>query len=254
MEQVRIEQSDGVLRIELNRPEKKNAITLAMYQALADALGSAQSDARGRVVLVHGQPEAFTAGNDLRDFLANPPRDESHPVFLFLRALRDFDKPIVAAVSGPAVGIGTTMLLHCDLVYAASDARFALPFVNLALCPEAGSSYLLARLAGYPRAAELLLLGEPFSAERALEIGLVNAIVPPAQLLDTAAAMARRLAQKPPDSLRVTKSLMRRALMPGIEQAMAAENLAFRERLGSAEAKEAMSAFLEKRPPQFSKG
>lgn len=253
MEQIRVEQGDSVLRIEFNRPEKKNAITVAMYQALANALAAAQTDARCRVALVHGAPEAFTAGNDLQDFLVNPPRDESHPVFLFLRALAGFGKPIVAAVSGPAVGIGTTMLLHCDLIYAAPDARFALPFVNLALCPEAGSSYLLARLAGFPRAAELLLLGEPFSAERALEIGLINAIVPLEKLLETAAAAAKKLAHKPPASLQATKSLMRGALTAAIGQAMAAENLAFRERLGSAEAKEAMSAFLEKRAPDFSK-
>ncbi|MBI4290939.1 MAG: enoyl-CoA hydratase [Betaproteobacteria bacterium] len=253
MAHIQTEKSEGVLRIEFNRPEKKNAITAAMYQGLADALLDAQSDEEVRVVFVHGKPEAFTAGNDLQDFIADPPQDESHPVFAFLCALRDFRKPIVAAVSGPAVGIGTTMLLHCDLVYAAPEAKFALPFVNLALCPEAGSSYLLPRLAGYARAAELLLLGEPFSAAHAHEIGLINAIVPLEQLIAVGAAAARKLAQKPPASVQATKALMRASLMAGIDSAMAAENRVFRERLVSAEAKEAFSAFLEKRTPDFNK-
>lgn len=253
MDHILTEQSEGVLRIAFNRPEKKNAITAAMYEGLADALLVGQSDAAVRVVFIHGTPGAFTAGNDLQDFLANPPQDETHPAFRFLRALSDFGKPIVAAVSGPAVGIGTTMLLHCDLVYAAPGTRFALPFVNLALCPEAGSSYLLSRLAGYPRAAEILLLGEPFSAERALDIGLVNAIVSEHQLVEAAAAIALRLSCKPPASVQATKALMRQALMGGIEKAMAAEGVVFRGRLVSAEAKEAFAAFLEKRPPDFSK-
>ena len=253
MDHIQTEQSDGVLRIEFNRPEKKNAITAAMYQALADALLAAHSDARIRVVLVHGKPKAFTAGNDLQDFLADPPQSDSHPVFAFLRALKSCAKPIVAAVSGPAVGLGTTMLLHCDLVYAAPETIFALPFVNLALCPEAGSSYLLSRLAGYARAAELLMLGNPFNAAHALEIGLVNAIVPLDNLMVTAAAAARALARKPPASLQATKALMRGSLMAGIDSAMAAENRVFRERLTSAEAKEAMTAFFEKRSPDFSR-
>jgi enoyl-CoA hydratase/carnithine racemase len=253
MDHIQTENSDGVLRIEFNRPEKKNAITVAMYQALADAFLAAQSDADVRVVFVHGKPEVFTAGNDLQDFFADPPQGESHPVFAFLRALKDFGKPIVAAVSGPAVGIGTTMLLHCDLIYAAPEAKFALPFVNLALCPEAGSSYLLSYVAGYPRAAELLLLGEPFSAAHAHEIGLINAIVPLDRLIEVGAAAARKLAQKPAASLQATKALMRQALMAGVERAMASENAVFRQRLVSLEAREAMAAFFEKRPPDFSK-
>ena len=253
MDQIQTEQSDGILRIEFNRPEKKNAITVAMYQGLADAFFAAHSDPQVRVVLVQGKPGVFTAGNDLQDFLADPPQSESHPVYAFLHAIKDCAKPIVAAVSGPAVGIGTTMLLHCDLVYAASETLFALPFVNLALCPEAGSSYLLSRLSGYTRAAELLMLGNPFSAAHALEIGLVNAVVPRDRLLVTALAAARALARKPPASLQATKSLMRQALMDGTERAMAAENKVFRERLGSPEAKEAFAAFFEKRSPDFSK-
>lgn len=253
MDHILTERRDSVLRIEFNRADKKNAITAAMYQALAEALLAGETDDSVRVALVHGKADIFTAGNDLQDFLANPPRDESTPVFRFLRAVSHFGKPLVAAVGGLAVGVGTTMLLHCDLVFCAPGTRFSLPFVNLALCPEAASSYLLPRLAGYQRAAELLMLGEPFSAERAREIGLVNEIVAPEKLLDTAWATASRLAQKPAASLIATKALMKRGLIGPVEQAMAAESAVFRERLGSPEAKEAFSAFLEKRAPDFSK-
>ena len=253
MDHILTERRDSVLRIEFNRADKKNAITAAMYQALAEALLAAETDGFVRVVLVHGKADIFTAGNDLQDFLANPPRDESTPVFRFLRAVSHFGKPLVAAVGGLAVGVGTTMLLHCDLVFCAPGTRFSLPFVNLALCPEAASSYLLPRLAGYQRAAELLMLGEPFSAERAREIGLVNEIVAPEKLLDTAWASAARLAQKPAASLVATKALMKRGLIGPIDQAMAAESAVFLEYLGSPEAKEAFSAFLEKRAPDFSK-
>jgi enoyl-CoA hydratase/carnithine racemase len=242
---------DGVLRIEFNRAEKKNAITVAMYRALAEALEAAAADDSVRVVLFHGKPEIFTSGNDLADFLSNPPRDENAPTFRFLRALSYFDKPLVAAVSGAAIGIGTTMLLHCDLIYAAAGTRFSLPFVNLALVPEAASSFLLARLTGWPRAAELLLLGEPFAAEKAAEIGLVNEVVAPDELLGTAMAAAQKLAAKPPGALRLTKSLMKQGVLGAIEQAMAREGRAFGERLNSPEAKEAFAAFLEKRKPDF---
>ncbi len=253
MDYILTEQRDGVLHVEFNRLEKKNAITVAMYRQLAEAFARAHADAKVRAVLVSGKPKAFTAGNDLNDFLADPPQSESHPVFAFLCALKDCGKPIVAAVSGPAVGIGTTMLLHCDLVYCAPETIFQLPFVNLALCPEAGSSYLLARLAGYARAAELLMLGNPFNAAKAQEIGLVNAIVPLDRLMGTAQAAAKALARKPPASLQATRALMRGALMAGLETAMAAEARVFRERLSSPEAKEAFSAFLEKRAPDFDK-
>ena len=185
MEHIITENRDGILRIEINRPDKKNALTAAMYQAMADALKAAEADSKVRVVLIHGKSDLFTAGNDLQDFLDNRSRDENRPAFQFLRNISRAQKPIVAAVAGAAVGIGTTMLLHCDLVYAAPNARLQLPFVNLGLVPEAASSLLLPALVGYQRAAELLLLGEPFSAQTAKEIGLVTAVVPEDVLLET---------------------------------------------------------------------
>jgi enoyl-CoA hydratase/carnithine racemase len=242
----------GVFRIEMHRPDKKNAITRAMYAALADALAEAERDPATRVALIAGAPGVFTAGNDLSDFLDDPPRDESAPVFRFLRGISRFEKPIVAAVSGPAVGIGTTMLLHCDFVYAAEDARFSLPFVSLGLCPEAASSFLLPLVAGYHRAAALLLLGEPFDARRALECDIVTEVVPGAQLEEKASATARKLAELPPASLRVSKALMKRTLAPAVEEAMAAERDQFSARLRSPEAKEAFKAFFARRKPDFS--
>jgi enoyl-CoA hydratase/carnithine racemase len=245
---------DGaVQRIQLNRPDKKNAITTAMYAALADALGAADADRSVRVVLLHGAGDAFTAGNDLADFLANPPQGEDRPAPRFLHAISHATKPIVAAVHGVAIGIGTTMLAHCDLVYAAAGTRFHLPFVNLGLCPEGASSVLLPLAAGYQRAAELLMLGEPFDAASAREIGLVTEIVPGPELVAVAGATAQKLAAKPPESLRLTKQLLKRPLMAQIEAAIATELQAFAERLGSPEAKEAFAAFLAKRPADFSR-
>jgi enoyl-CoA hydratase/carnithine racemase len=243
----------GVFRMQMNRPEKKNAITRAMYAALADALAEAAADPATRVLLIAGAPGVFTAGNDLGDFLDDPPRDESAPVFRFLRGISTFEKPVVAAVAGAAVGIGTTMLLHCDFVYAAEDARFALPFVNLGLCPEAASSLLLPLAAGYHRAAEMLLLGEPFDARRAESCDIVTQVVPADQLEDTALGTARKLAALPGAALRVSKALMKRTLAPQIEEAMAAERDAFGARLRSPEAKEAFNAFFERRKPDFSR-
>jgi enoyl-CoA hydratase/carnithine racemase len=212
MNKILTEVEGGVLRLQFNRAEKKNAITAAMYQALAHALRHAERDNAVRVALIHGAPDIYTAGNDLQDFLASPPHSSDAPVFQFLRAIHDFPKPLIAAVSGLAVGVGTTMLLHCDLVYCTPETRFSLPFVNLGLCPEAGSSFLLPRLAGYQKAAELLMLGEPFSAGTAMEIGLVNAIVPAESLLATAMATARKLVTKPAASLRETKTLMKQGI------------------------------------------
>lgn len=243
----------GVFRMQMNRPEKKNAITRAMYAALADALAEAAADPTARVVLIAGAPGVFTAGNDLGDFLDDPPRDESAPVFRFLRAISSFEKPIVAAVAGAAVGIGTTMLLHCDFVYAAEDARFSLPFVNLGLCPEAASSLLLPLVAGYHRAAELLLLGEPFDARRAESCDIVTQVVAADRLEDTALGTARKLAALPPAALRASKALMKHTLAPRIEEALAAERDAFGARLRSPEAKEAFTAFFARRKPDFSR-
>ena len=253
MDSIRTESKDAVLRIEIDRPSKKNALTADMYQAMADAIKAAEADGMVRVLLLHGKSDLFTSGNDLQDFLDHPPLDESRPVFRFLYAISQAQKPIVAAVAGAAVGIGTTMLLHCDLVYAAPNTRLQLPFVNLGLVPEAASSLLLPQLAGYQRAAELLLLGEPFGAQKGMEIGLVTEVIPEDRLLDTAMEQAKKLAQKPTASLRLTKQLMKQGQMAAVEQRIKLESSYFAERLDSPEAKEAFSAFLEKRKPDFSR-
>ena len=253
MSQIELSRDGAVQRIRMNRPEKKNALTSAMYAAFAEAIVAAERDAAVRVLLVDGAGDAFTAGNDLQDFLANPPHDGNRPVLGFLDLFAHASKPIVAAVHGVAVGVGTTMLAHCDLVYAAEGTRFSMPFVNLGLCPENASSFLLPAIAGYQRAAELLMLGEPFDAAKAREIGLVNAVVPLAALADTATAAAQKLAAKPPASLRLTKQLMKRGWLREIDAALAAESKAFQDRLASPEAKEAFTAFFEKRAADFSK-
>ncbi len=244
---------DRIASIELDRADKKNAITADMYQAMADALKAAEADPQVRVVLIHGKPDCFTAGNDLKDFLERPPAGENSPVFQFLQGISTAAKPLVAAVGGPAVGIGTTMLLHCDFVYASPNARFQLPFVPLGLVPEAGSSLLLPMLAGYQRAAELLMLGKPFTAEKALAAGIVTEVVPEAELLSKATEAAVALAALPPASLRQTKALMKAPRTGAVMEAMAKEGAQFRAQLSSAEAKEAMQAFFEKRKPDFSK-
>lgn len=242
---------EGVLSIRLQRPEKKNALTADMYAALADAIGQAGVDPAVRVVLVGGVEGIFTAGNDLEDFLRHPPRDEQAPVHRFISALAATDLPLVAAVDGAAVGIGTTLLLHCDQVFASDRARFSLPFVNLGLVPEAGSSLLLAQACGYRKAAELLMLGEPFGAADALEYGIVSRVLPAAELDDAALAAARKLAAKPRGALRATKRLLRRPAEP-LADRLHAEARVFGQCLESPEAREAFSAFLEKRQPDFS--
>jgi enoyl-CoA hydratase/carnithine racemase len=247
--------SEGaVLRIQLNRPEKKNALTVAMYAALSDAIERADADPAVRVMLLHGAGDAFTAGNDLQDFAAAAGKaDAERPAGRFLQVISHAAKPIVAAVQGSAVGIGTTMLLHCDFAYAADSARFHLPFVNLSICPEAASSFLLPMWAGYARAAKLLMLGEPFSAAEAHAAGFVTEVVPAAEVLAAAEATARKLAEKPPRALRLVKQLMRRPLMPHIEATMAEELRHFMALIKSPEAKEAFAAFFEKRKPDFSR-
>ena len=251
------ENKDGICRIEIRRPEKKNALTTAMYSAMADALDQAERDPAVRVILIHGQPGApgvFTAGNDLGDFLANPPvqEDPPPPVFRFLNTFSNLKKPFIAAVSGVAVGVGTTMLLHCDLVYAGQSARFALPFVSPGLCPEAASSLLLPALAGHARASEMLLLCEPFNAEKAREVGLVNAVLPDDQVFEHAMAQARKLAALPTASVKLTKQMLKTAQRALIDQTMQSEMRQFKERLVSPEAKEAFAAFFDKRKPDFS--
>src|SRR2546421_1033760 len=217
-----------------------------MYVQLADALAAADADRDVRAVLIHGAKDCFTAGNDLSDFLKRPPGAQS-PSWRFFEVLPALSKPIVAAVGGPAVGIGTTLLLHCDLVFATPAARFHLPFVGLGIVPEFGSTYLLPLLAGYQRAAELLLLGQPFTAERAREAGLVNAVVADAEVLAAAEKAARALAALPAESMRLTKGLLKRTHAAPLEARIAEEARIFAERLASPEAKAAMSAFLEKR-------
>jgi enoyl-CoA hydratase/carnithine racemase len=242
----------GVLNVTLNRLERKNSLTAAMYAALADALERAQQDAAVRVLLLQGHETVFSAGNDINDFLNQPPAGEASPVFRFLRTIAAFPKPLVAAVCGPAVGVGTTMLLHCDLVYAGDNAAFSMPFVNLGLCPEAASSLLVPRMLGYHRAAEALLLGEPFMAEAALEVGLVNRVLPPTEANGYAQAQARKLAAKPLASLVETKRLMKKGQQPAVLQQIADEGESFRRMLVAPAAKEAFTAFMEKRKPDFS--
>jgi enoyl-CoA hydratase/carnithine racemase len=253
MSHVRVETKDRILRIELARPEKKNALSPDMYQALAGAFGAADADAGVRVILIHGTSGCFTSGNDVRDFLELDRGPADSPASGFLRAIAAANKPVVAAVGGPAVGVGTTMLLHFDLIYAAPNARFQLPFVPLGLLPEAASSLLLPMVAGYQRAAELLLLGQPFTAEKAQAAGIVTEIVPEAELLEYARSAALALAALPPASVRMTKELMKRGLAQGVRERMQEELGLFGERLRSPEAKEALSAFMEKRKPDFSR-
>lgn len=247
------ETKDGILRIEFNRPPKKNAITAAMYQTLADTLAQADDDAKVRAVVLHGNGGAFTAGNDLEDFMKRPPLEQDAPVLQFLERISRATKPLIAAVNGAAAGVGTTMLLHCDLVYAGENAKFLLPFTHLGLCPEAASSYLLPRISGYQRAAEKLLLGEPFGAAEARAIGIVNDVLPDAEVLNHALAQATKLTKLPSSSVRTTKALMKRGLRAPVEDHMREEIEHFRRLLSSAEAKEALAAFFEKRAPDFSK-
>lgn len=242
----------GVQTIEIARPEKKNALTMAMYQDMSHALQAAAADAAVRAVVIAGQPGIFTSGNDLEDFLQAPPRGPESPVYQFMQALSDCPKPVVAAVTGAAIGIGTTMLLHCDLVYASDEARFALPFASIGLVPEFASSVLLPLRAGYVRAAEKLLLGDPFGAEDALEMRLVNAILPAGEVVAHARRMAERFNALPAAAVRESKQLLRRGQAQLVQDAMAAEGELFVQRLRSPEAREAFQAFFDKRKPDFS--
>ena len=240
----------AITRIAFNRPARRNAITAQMYEMLATSMAEAEADKAVRVMLIHGSAETFTAGNDLEDFLQRPPLSEDTPVFRFLRLMSEAKKPIVAAVNGPAIGIGTTLLLHCDLVYAGDNARFQLPFVSLGVVPEFASSYLLPLIAGYQRAAELLLLGEPFGAQRAFEAGFVTRVVPAAETLDAAWAAAEKLARLPAKSIQLTRSLLKSAHREAIERQLRTEGAHFRAMLGEPAAREALAAFLEKRKPR----
>ncbi len=243
----------GVMTITLNRVEKKNSITVVMYAAMADALASAAQDAAVFAVVIQGHTTVFSAGNDIGDFLNRSPSTGESPVYRFLNGISSFPKPLVAAVCGPAVGIGTTMLFHCDLVYAGDNAAFSMPFVNLGLCPEASSSLLVPQMMGYHRAAEAFLLGEPFMAEAALEVGLVNRIVPPTEANAVAQAQARKLAAKPINALVETKRLMKKAQAGQVAQQMAEEGASFARLMTEPAAREAFTAFMEKRKPDFSR-
>jgi enoyl-CoA hydratase/carnithine racemase len=250
---VLISKENCILTITFNRPDKKNAITAAMYQTMADALKDAECDAEVRAIIFTGKAEIFTAGNDLDDFLKNPPQSTKSPVYQFIQNLSHATKPVVAAVSGPAVGIGTTLLLHCDFVYAADNARFSMPFAKLGLCPEFASSLLLPQIVGYQRAAEKLMLGEAFSAQEACAMGFVNKILPPAEVLAFAQAQAAKLVALPTSSLRATKRLMKGKQIAAVEAKIKEESVLFSEMLLSKEAKEAFTAFFEKRKPDFTK-
>jgi enoyl-CoA hydratase/carnithine racemase len=253
MDEIITEHSGSILRVQLNRPAKKNAMTSAMYIALADIFNDAAKDERVRVALWHGAGDSFSAGNDVEDFLKNPPGPGESPQAQLMEALIDFDKPLIAAVQGAAIGGGTTMLTHCDFVYAAESARFQMPFVNLALVPEFGSSCSVPARMGHIRAAELILLGLPFDAKRAAELGFVTQVVSDQDLLSTATDTARKLAAKPAGALQASKRLMRRPFREQIKAAMKAENEEFSAQVRSDDAKEAFAAFLEKRRPDFSK-
>jgi enoyl-CoA hydratase/carnithine racemase len=247
-EHVRVEKQGGALAITLARPERRNAITVAMYAALADAFEAAAEDDSVRVITLRGEGQDFAAGNDLADFLQAPLRSDGEiPVWRLLRALATCDTPIVAAVHGNCVGIGTTMLLHCDLVIADDSARFSLPFVDLALVPEAASSLLVPRLAGRARAARYLLLCEPFGVEEAEAIGVVSHRAAAGALEQKLEQVVASLLAKPPEALRQTQRLLRHGAREEILERMKLESSLFTERLASAEVKQAVAAFFEKR-------
>jgi enoyl-CoA hydratase/carnithine racemase len=252
MSDIVTERSGNILRVQLNRPAKKNAMTFAMYNTMADLFNTTANDDSVRVVLWHGAGDSFCAGNDLEDFLKNPIGPGDSPQSRLINALIHFDKPIVAAVNGAAIGGGTTMLTHCDFVYAGESAKFQMPFINLALVPEFGTSYSIPARIGYLRATELIQLGKAFDAQRAAELGLVTRVVPDQILLATAIETAQKLAEKPAGALQACKRLMRQPVRAQLEQAAKLENEEFSVRLRSADTKEAIAAFFEKRPPDFS--
>lgn len=249
IDDIEINRDDATLVIRFARPLKKNALTLAMYNRMTAVLTEAAADATVKVVVFGSTSEIFTAGNDLVDFMQNPPVGEDSPVYRFLTTLSCFEKPLIAAVDGKGIGLGLTMLLHCDLVYCSERASLVAPFVNLGLVPEAASSLLLPKLVGHARAAEILLLGQPIGAQQALSLGLVNAIVPSEQLMPHVLGIARALAEKPPVALKLTKALLKESAL--IQERMKREGELFSAQLHSAEVAEAITAFFEKRKPVF---
>jgi len=249
MSDILTERSGNILSIQLNRPAKKNAMTSSMYITMAELLNGAAKDDQIRVVLWHAAGNSFSAGNDIEDFVKNPPAPGESPQAQLIDALINFEKPLVAAVQGAAIGGGTTMLAHCDFVYAGESAKFQLPFVNLALVPEFGSSYLLPLRFGYTRAAELILLGGPFDASRAAELGLVTRVVPDQSLLATATETVRALAAKPAAAVQASKRLMKSPLREQLGKAVKLELEVFAERVRSDDAKKAFTAFFTRRQP-----
>jgi len=249
---IRMQVEENVACIEIARPERKNAITAEMYGQLAEAFTAAASDDAVRAVVLRGAPTVFCAGNDVHDFLQRP-HSAGGAAPRFMKALADMEKPVIAAVNGAAVGIGTTLLMHCDLVYAADDAMFSMPFVSLGICPEFGSSLLVPLAAGYHKAAEKLLYGEPISAEEALEMGLVNRLLPPAEVVEYAMHQAQRFRALPPGAVCETKRLLKSGWRAAVELAMDEEFRTFRRLLDSPESREALNAFLERRKPDFAR-
>jgi enoyl-CoA hydratase/carnithine racemase len=253
MDEIVTERSGSVLRVELNRPAKRNAMTSSMYVTLANIFNDTAKDERIHVVLWHGAGDSFCAGNDIEDFLKNPPGPGNSPQAQLMNAFVELDKPLVAAVQGAAIGGGTTMLTHCDFVYAGESAKFQMPFVNLALVPEFGSSCSIPARIGHVRAAELILLGLPFDARRAADLGLVTQVVPDQNVLAAATETASKLATKPASALQASKRLLKRPFREQIKAAIKAENEEFSAQVRSADAKEALTAFLEKRLPNFNR-
>ena len=253
MSEILSERSGSILRVTVNRPAKKNAMTSAMYTAMAEVFNEAAKDDDVRVVIWDAAGDSFSAGNDVQDFLNNRPGPGPSPQALLADALLNLDKPLIAAVQGAAIGGGTTLLTHCDFVFASESAKFQLPFVNLGLVPEFGSSFSLPARSGYIRAAELFMLGQPFDAKVAAEIGLVTRIAPDDKLATMATETAEKLAAKPAGALQAAKRLLKRSSRDQLEEAVKIESAEFSSRLSSPEVKEAFTAFLEKRPPDFSK-
>ncbi len=248
-----VTRSDGVLRLKINRPERKNAFTEAMYETMHQQVRDAATDASVRVLLIEGLPGIFSAGNDLEAFTKGPIDVQSAPVFQFLRVISTFPKPVVACVRGAAVGIGTTLLMHCDFVYANEQSKFSMPFVSLGICPEAASSLLFPMMAGYPRAAEMLLLGDSINAAQAYESKLLTAVVPDDQIEAKVAQTVERLLALPIRSLLATKHFMRSHLAEQVARTIEVEGEKFSAMLAGGEVKEACQAFIEKRKPDFSR-
>ncbi len=244
---------NGVATIEIARPEKKNALTAAMYLAMAEAIAAAVADPAVRAVLITGQPGIFTSGNDIEDFMQRPFDGAETPPFVFMKALLGCDKPVIAAVTGAAIGIGTTLLLHCDFVYVSDEARLAMPFVSLGLVPEFAASLVVPQLMGNVRAAEKLLLGDPFTGAEAVECGIASAVLPSAEVAPHARRVAERFNALPPGAVQESKRLLRRGRSQAVLETIAVEGEIFARRLRSPEAQEAFSAFFQKRKPDFSK-